>query len=170
MKHSRGAHASREEPARPLRWGRVRGRCSTGAGAGPRSYGLLLLLSGSLAAACGPGPIVVDGEHAALWVFGEVRSAEGAPVGGARVQVEARRPEACETSSNVANWTITDAAGRYRTVVGQFGSRFDVCVHVEAIPPESSGLAPSVGRRPAAEMRSVDPDSVRIDLRFPGPS
>jgi hypothetical protein len=167
MKHRRAEHLTRKGPARSPRWGGFRNRFSTRAGDGPRWYGVLLLLCGSLAAAgCGPAPTIVDGEHAELWVYGEVLNADGTPVREARVRVEARHPEACETPSNVASSTITDAAGRYRTVVGQFGSRFDVCVHVEAIPPEGSGLWPSVASRPDVEMRSVEPDSVRIDIRF----
>jgi hypothetical protein len=133
----------------------------------PPSRFLLLLLGCSLAgAACGGGPLVVDGEHAAVWVYGEVLAPDGAPVQGVRIEVEARRPDACETSSNVSNSTTTDALGRYRTVVGQFGARFEVCLHVQAIPPESSGLAAVALSRPAVEMRSAAADSVRIDLQL----
>jgi hypothetical protein len=133
----------------------------------PPSRWLLLLLSCSVAAsACGREPLVVDGEHAEVWVYGEVLAPDGAPIEGVRIEVEARRPEACETSSNVRNSTTTDAVGRYRTVVGQFGARFEVCLHVHASPLESSGLAAVALSRPAVEMRSGAADSVRINLQL----
>jgi hypothetical protein len=124
------------------------------------------LPSSIVTAACSRKPLVMDGKHAEVWVYGEVLALDGEPIEGVRVEVEARRPEACEAPSNVRNSTTTDALGRYRTVVGQFGSRLEVCLHVQAIPPERSGLAEAAMSRSAGEMRSAAADSVRIDIQL----
>lgn len=167
MKRPYAPGSTPDSIADPMRWGSLHVLASRTTAPRPTSCWLLLFLSCSLAAAaCSQDPLVVDGEHASVWVYGEVLAPDGAPIEGVEVTVEARRPEACDTSSNVRNSTTTDAGGRYRTGVGQFGVRFDVCLHVHAIPPASSGLAAVALSRSAVEMRSA-PDSVRIDLQLP---
>jgi hypothetical protein len=125
---------------------------------------LLALALAVLLPGAGCTPTTIDGEMASLTVYGQVTRSDGTPAAGVRIEVEARVPGDC-TQRVVAGMPVeTDADGRYRTSVMQWGSRFDACLFARAVP--GAGMAAGVDSLTVAqvEMRAVRPDSVRLDF------
>jgi hypothetical protein len=109
----------------------------------------------------------IDGEFSAIIVYGQVRGPSGAPVPSANVAVTDVRQGACAPSALTrAEAAVTDAAGNYRAIIGNWGQSYSTCVHVQATPPSSAGLAAhSATRSPV--VTSTRLDSVRVDLELP---
>lgn len=126
----------------------------------------LLCLAGAVQGCRGTTEPLIDGEFAAVTVFGRVLGPDGAPVALAEVDVEHRRASACSQPYSAGNSVTTGADGRFRATVGQWGTRHEVCLVVNAVPRESSGLAPNSVVRTPVLMLSPPGDSLEIDIHL----
>jgi hypothetical protein len=122
--------------------------------------------SALLSSGCRRDGLLVDGPMAALAVHGSVTLSDGAPAPGARVEAEARA--GCDGGLVAADATTSDAAGGYHLWVLQWGTRFEACLRVRALPPAGSAAAPDSATVTRVELRAERPDSIRVDLRLPG--
>jgi hypothetical protein len=127
---------------------------------------LALTASALVSSGCRRDGLLVDGPMAALAVHGTVTLADGAPAPGVRVEAEARA--GCDGGLVAADAATSDAGGGYHVWVLQWGTRFEACLRVRALPPAGSGAAPDSATVTPVELRAERPDSVRVDLRLPG--
>jgi len=108
------------------------------------------------------GRVVTD-PLAAVTVYGQVSRPDGAGASGVSVLVEQRNVTCADPGLRVDS-LVTDAAGRYGTLLARFGTQYTICVRVRASPPAGSGLAADTVERAPVEMRSRNPDSLRVDF------
>lgn len=129
-----------------------------------RYIGMVALVA--VTASCDKDSFVgpVDGPAATLTVYGQVTRADGAGVPSVEMAIEARSQGACTNSRMDVATATTDASGRYRATLFNWGTQYTVCVNVEATPASASGLAADSLQRSPAVMRSQDPDSIRVDV------
>ena len=108
-------------------------------------------------------------------VYGSVQAEDSTPVAGESVRMLVYPLDAggCEDGEeSLAGWATTDDSGGYR-VVGAFlhVQRADMCVAIEARPPEGAGLGEA--RVAGAEVTFIHKpdtpplDSVRVDVVLP---
>ena len=111
----------------------------------------------------------VDGEVAWIVVYGQVIEPNGSAVAGVRIDVTGLRPSTCDDQMLYPDRVVTDATGRYRATIGNWGTGFTVCVRAAATPPDGSGLlADSISMTPVT-IRSPASDSLRLDIQIRSP-
>lgn len=78
--------------------------------------------------------------------------------------IEARAQGSCANPRMDATTASTDDSGHYRATLFNSGTEYTVCVNVHAIPANgSASVADSLQIVPVV-MRSVNPDSIRLDV------
>lgn len=107
---------------------------------------------------------LIDGPMAAVTVFGTVSLPNGTPAAGVSVIAEARAQASCATGSLDRDSVMTNAAGRYRATLLNWGNQFSVCVALRVVPPEGMAFATDSAQRVPVLMRSSNPDSLRVDI------
>jgi hypothetical protein len=119
----------------------------------------LLLLAG-----CSESPVVVD-PVAQVTVYGQVSRPAGGPAPGVSVVVEARERSCANHERTVAaDSAVSGASGEYRVVLWNFGTAITICVNARVVPPPGTGSAVDSAQRAPVQMRSKDPDSLRVDI------
>ncbi len=120
-----------------------------------------LLVVALALAGCPDG--VIQEEFSSIVVYGEVRTASGAPVAGAEVTAQARDLATCGQVTDRAADT-TDTSGRYIAVLGRFGGTWEACVAVRASVPSGVPGAPDSTTRKPVRIGRGGLDSLRVDL------
>jgi hypothetical protein len=136
----------------------------------PKSMRVLSLL---LALACAeedaaPPTGPVDGQFSAVRVYGDVRTATGAPASGVTVRLEAYDVASCTSPRATGETVVTDATGRFAGIVGNWGDPFDVCLRVRAVVLPGAVPGGPAATRPSVRVGGEWGDSVRVDLTLPG--
>jgi hypothetical protein len=108
----------------------------------------------------------VDGEFAALFIHGTVRTPGGAPAAGVTVRVEARDFPAC-TAWRDRDAATTDADGRYSAMIGNWGRPFDTCLRAWAEPPAGAAFGADSTTRDSVRVGGAAPDSLQLDFTLP---
>lgn len=118
-------------------------------------------------AACGGDvtpPPLIDGEFAAVRIYGTVVAAGGSPAAGITVRLEAYDVATCTSPRSSGENPVTDAAGRFAGSIGNWGQPFDVCLRVRAEPPAGADVRADSVTRPLVRVGGDWGDSVRVDL------
>lgn len=126
----------------------------------------LLCLAGAVQGCRGTTEPLIDGEWASVTVYGRVLGPDGAPVQLVDVEVEARRAHSCGQASANRTTVTTGADGRFRHIVGEWGTRYEVCLVVTASPHETTGLATDSVVRTPVLMLSPPGDSVEAAVHL----
>ena len=119
------------------------------------------------AAACTTEP---DDPHARAIVYGRIATAAGAPLPRYSVWVIAHQTNDCSSEARASYGLQSADDGSYRVELGALATAFTACVSVSATPSPISSLAYTASA-PGVHFRegSATPDSVRVDVTFPGP-
>jgi hypothetical protein len=135
----------------------------------PRRASLLQLVTVTLALGSCRDPMFmrsIDGEFAALFIHGTVRTPDGAPAAGVTVRVEARVFPACATWRD-RDAATTDANGRYSAMIGNWGQPFDTCLRAWAEPPAGAAFGADSTTRDSVRVGGASPDSLQLDFSLP---
>jgi hypothetical protein len=151
---------------------RARPRDATSVARARRATWLLPLL-GTLGCQSS-GPVESDQHVVTAFVYGQVLTAAGAPVPGARVRANVHDDSAsCRPGASGLTGgspATSDAAGRYRQLVSAPVLPTELCVSVLVTPPAGSGLSEAGvagGRVRLLPDTSTVRDSLRVDVRLP---
>lgn len=112
----------------------------------------------------------MDGPHVGLHVAGVVRTASGAPVGGATLEVWARQIDTCTGAFAVEAPTVSDSVGAFQRTLGTWNLPRDVCIWIAVTPAAGSALAPdTITFQPARLEFALGTLTVAIVLPSPAP-
>lgn len=102
-------------------------------------------------------------------VYGTVRTADGAPIAGARIDIDAYLDDCSGPHWGQTNVPAqSDGDGKYRGSLLSPAAPFSACVVVLATPPSGSGLITTTNSGSfvqfRANFRSTGLDSTRVDI------
>jgi hypothetical protein len=103
----------------------------------------------------------VDGPMAGVVVYGFVTSPQSRGIAQVSVVVEARVQGACTNPRMTSDSVISDATGRYRALLSNWGTEFTVCVNARVT---GGGIVRDSSQRTPVVLRSASLDSVRLDI------
>ena len=123
----------------------------------------LLYLSAVACLGCHERIGPVDGPMATVTIYGLVTTPSGSAAPNVTVAAEAHVNASCANPRMDRATVVTGEMGNYRATLGNWGEEFPVCVNLRVTPATGLYAVDSVQRAPVY-MRSVGPDSVRVDI------